>query len=85
MTGHAGRAIVAEIRLLGTTPRVRVIEAHHGASTLRHLFAALVADEDRLSCHRILLQLRFDEDASVEKAPTAQAYCSTLIYTPIHE
>src|SRR5262249_54514312 len=36
---HSGGAVVAEIRLLRPAPCIRVIEAHHRASALRHFFA----------------------------------------------
>jgi hypothetical protein len=86
MAGHSGRAIVAEIRLLGATPRVRVIEAHHGPATLRHLFATVVADENRLSCHRFLLRVRILYGSHPRKQRCkAQAYSIALIYAPIHE
>jgi hypothetical protein len=59
MTGHSTSAIVTQICLLGAAPSIRVIHTHEGAATLRNLFAAVVADEDGLSCHYILLLLRF--------------------------
>jgi hypothetical protein len=52
---HTGCAVVAEICLLRSASGVRVIEAHDGAATLGYFLAAVVAYEDRLSCHVFLL------------------------------
>jgi len=59
MTGHSCGAIVTEICLLGSAASIGVIHTHDGAATLRNLFPAVVADEDGLSCHVILLVVRF--------------------------
>jgi hypothetical protein len=59
MTGHSCSAIVAEICLLGSASSIRVIHTHDGATTVRNLFATVIADEDGLSCHFILLLVWF--------------------------
>ena len=57
---HSRCAVVAQIRLLGSAPCIGVIQPHHGTTTLRYLLAAVVAHEDRLSCHQFLLRLVFE-------------------------
>jgi len=76
MSGHSGRAIVTEISLLGAASCVGVIETHHGTTTLGNLFATVVADEDRLSRHVILLRVRCAWSRERRKVVgKTQAYC----------
>jgi hypothetical protein len=44
LTRHLPGARIAEIRLLGTAPRVREIDPHNGAFRLLDFFATIVAD-----------------------------------------
>ncbi len=51
LTRHPGRAVVTEIGLLRAATRVREVETHHSTAAFGHLSTALVAYENRLSCH----------------------------------
>ena len=49
--GHLPGAGIAEIGLLGTAPRVREVDPHHGSFCLFDFLAAIVADQPRNTCH----------------------------------
>jgi hypothetical protein len=51
LTGHLSGAGVAEIGLLGTAARIREIDPHDGPFCFLDLFAAIVADQPRNTCH----------------------------------
>lgn len=58
LAGHFGGAVVAEIGLLRSPTSVGVIQPHDRTPALGDFARALVAHEDRLSCHVSLLCLR---------------------------
>jgi hypothetical protein len=53
MSGHLARAIVAEVSLFRATPGIRVVQSESRAFAFADFAAAVVANENCLSCHLI--------------------------------
>jgi hypothetical protein len=58
VSGHPAGAVVAEVGLLCTAARIRIVDPHRRAFTFVNFLAAVVAYEDSLTSH---VSLSFSE------------------------